>query len=116
MSAVRAERSSRPDLPPFYGDLRRWGLIHADALALLKQLPGSSVDAVVTDPPYGLNFNNQAWDGGGLADGLGFQAFTRWWSEHLVRVLKPGGYVAAFGAPRTVHRLVAGLELSLIHI
>jgi len=96
--------------PPLYGDLRRWALIHADALVLLAQLPASSIDAVVTDPPYGLNFNNQAWDGGRLADGLGFQAFTRWWAEQVIRVLKPGGYVAAFGAPRTVHRLVAGFE------
>lgn len=96
--------------PPLYGDLQRWGLVHADALGLLADLPAESVDAIVTDPPYGLNFNNQAWDGGRLADGLGFQTFTRWWAEHVVRVLKPGGYVAAFGAPRTVHRLVAGFE------
>ena len=26
------------------------------------------------------------------------------------RVLKPGGYLLAFGAPRTFHRLVAGIE------
>ena len=97
-------------LPPLYGDLRRWGLVHADALELLGALPAASLDAIVTDPPYGLSFNNQPWDGGHLADGLGFQAFTRWWAEHVFRVLKPGGYVAAFGAPRTVHRLVAGFE------
>jgi len=95
---------------PLYGDLRRWGLIHADALALLAELPAASVDAVVTDPPYGLSFKGERWDGGSLADGRGFQEFTRWWAEHVVRVLRPGGYVAAFGAPRTVHRLVAGFE------
>lgn len=102
--------SGQTNRPPLYGDLRRWGLIHADALGLLADLPAASVDAIVTDPPYGLNFNNQPWDGGRLADGLGFQAFTRWWAEQVIRVLRPGAYVAAFGAPRTVHRLVAGLE------
>ena len=38
------------------------------------------------------------------------QAFTAWWATELERVLMPGAYVAAFGAPRTVHRLVAGIE------
>lgn len=99
-----------PHQPPLYGDLRRWGLIQADALALLKQLPAASVDAVVTDPPYGLAFKREQWDGGALADGLGLHAFTRSWAEQVARVLKPGGYLAAFGAPRTVHRLVAGIE------
>ncbi len=93
MSAVLARRSSRPDLPPLYGDLRRWGLVQADALALLKQLPANSVDAVVVDPPYGLGFKGEHWDGGSLADGRGFQEFTAWWAEQVVRVLKPGGFV-----------------------
>lgn len=110
MSAISARRTPRPALPPLYGDLRRWGLIQADALALLTQLPANSVDAVVTDPPYGLAFKHQHWDSGRLADGLGLQAFTSGWAEQVARVLKPGGYLAAFGAPRTVHRLVAGIE------
>lgn len=96
--------------PPLYGDRQRWALIEADALALLGQLPPNSIDAVVTDPPYGLAFNGEHWDGGSLADGHGFQAFTNWWAAYLLRALKPGGHVAAFGAPRTVHRLVAGFE------
>ena len=57
-------------------------------------LPTASVDAIVTDPPYGLNFRGETWDGGSLADGLGFQAFTRSWAEQATRVLKPGGYLA----------------------
>jgi len=96
--------------PPLYGDLRRWALVQADAVTLLAQLPDASVDAIVTDPPYGLNFDNQAWDGGTLADGLGFQVFSRVWAEQARRVLRPGGYLVSFGAPRTVHRLVAGVE------
>jgi DNA modification methylase len=106
----RQVTASPPALPPLYGELRRWGLIQADALGLLHQLPDASVDAIVTDPPYGLSFGGHGWDGGSIRDGLGFQAFTRWWAEPTLRVLKPGGYLAAFGAPRTVHRLVAGLE------
>jgi DNA modification methylase len=107
--SVRADRRSTP-LPVLYGDLRRWGLIAADSLTLLAAFPDASVDAVVTDPPYGLNFNQQAWDGGALANGEGFQAFTAAWATELRRVLKPGAYLAAFGASRTAHRLIAGIE------
>ena len=109
MTAV-ARRTPAAALPPLYGDRRHWALIEADALALLGQLPPNSIDAVVTDPPYGLAFNGEHWDGGSLADGHGFQAFTNWWAAYLLRALKPGAHVAAFGAPRTVHRLVAGFE------
>jgi site-specific DNA-methyltransferase (adenine-specific) len=102
--------AARRGRPPLYGDLRRWGLVQADALWLLSELPSASVDAIVTDPPYGLNFNNQAWDGGALADGLGYQTFTRAWADQASRVLKPGGYLACLGASRTMHRAVAGIE------
>jgi DNA modification methylase len=103
-------RTAATPRPPLYGDRRRWGLIQADAIRLLAQLPAASVDAIVTDPPYGLSFHDEAWDGGALADGLGFQAFTRAWAELARRVLRPGGYLACFGATRTMHRVVAGVE------
>lgn len=97
-------------LPPLYGDRRRWGLVRADALTLLRQLPDHCVDAVVTDPPYGIGFGGHAWDSGDLEDGAGFQRWTASWTSQLRRILKPGGHLATFGAPRTMHRLVCGVE------
>lgn len=34
-----------------------------DCLEVLKTLPDNSIDAVVTDPPYGIRFMGKAWDG-----------------------------------------------------
>lgn len=39
-----------------------------------------------------------------------FQDWVRQWSSECLRVLKPGGYMLAFGAPRQYHRLAAGIE------
>ena len=70
-------------------------------LDLLARLPDCSVHAVVTDPPYGLSFMGRDWDKA-LPD-------PRTWSECL-RVLRPGGHLVAFGAPRLVHRLTCQIE------
>ncbi len=108
LAASSGGPTDRRALPPIYGDLRRWGLIQADALELLRQLPGASVSAVIADPPYGLSM--ASWDGGTLADGEGFQTFTQCWATEIYRVLRPGAFATVFGSPRTVHRLVTGLE------
>lgn len=96
--------------PSLYGDLRSWALIEADSLELLAQLPDACVDTVVTDPPYGIGFKRATWDGRHLTDPESFERWTSVWAAESLRVLKPGGYLAAFCAPRTVHRLVAGVE------
>jgi site-specific DNA-methyltransferase (adenine-specific) len=38
-------------------------VLHGDCIALLPTFPSASVDAVVTDPPYGLEFMGKEWDG-----------------------------------------------------
>lgn len=83
-------------------------LLHGDNLDLLERLPADSIDAVVTDPPYGLAFMGKEFDK--LGDGPGQQAFHLRWSRAVLRVLKPGGHLIAFGGTRTYHRLAAGLE------
>jgi len=171
-------------------------LFHGDCLDVLRTLPDSSVDAVVTDPPYGLEFMGKDWDGAdgfrrslnpndagrdnafgrtsktspeyrttskasagmmptGYTDGanrlerpshLGglnpkcrncdhwqrggnpcacdvpdfpnerlprlhdFQVWCEAWSVECLRVLKPGGYMLAFGGTRTSHRLACAIE------
>jgi DNA modification methylase len=112
-------------------------LYHGDCLDVLRTLPDCSVDAVVTDPPYGLEFMGKDWDKfgdvvrdpadvGGFQDGTGgnpysrsrirfgvgpgFQQWCEAWSVECLRVLKPGGHLLAFGGTRTSHRLACAIE------
>jgi hypothetical protein len=76
-------------------------VIHGDCLDVLPTLPAAAVDAIVTDPPYGLEFMGRGWDG--AVPGVAY------WAQAL-RVLKPGGHLLAFGGTRTAHRLAVAVE------
>lgn len=103
----------------------------ADALDVLPTLPDASVDAVVCDPPYGLADHHPrviaealaAWLGGDRAyvpDGPGGFMNRAWdrfvpppavWDECL-RVLRPGGHLLAFAAPRTADLMGLSIRLA----
>jgi len=150
-------------------------LYHGDCIEVMRTLPAESVHAVVTDPPYGLEFMGKDWDGADgfrrslneadagrdsvfgrtskkapeyntgrgvrvaqeRADemtpagtghatsagpylaarvdsirvaGLPFQEWCTAWATEALRVLKPGGYMVAFGGSRTWHRLASAVE------
>lgn len=76
-------------------------VIHGDCLDVMRGMDAASVDAIVTDPPYGLAFMGKAWDHG--VPGVPF------WDAAL-RVAKPGTYLLAFGGTRTYHRLACAIE------
>ena len=76
-------------------------IIHGDALEVLKGMADNSVDAVVTDPPYGISFLGHKWDYD--------VPTTELWVECL-RVLKPGGHLLAFAGTRTQHRMAVRIE------
>jgi site-specific DNA-methyltransferase (adenine-specific) len=116
---------------------QRFILHPGDCLKVLDTLDENSVDAVVTDAPYHLTsivkrfgaesaapakdytgekagatgayarasrgFMGKTWDGGDIA----FRPET--WAK-VLRVLKPGGHLIAFGGTRTYHRLGCAIE------
>ncbi len=74
-----------------------------DCLDVLKTMDESSVDSIVTDPPYELGFMGKEWDSTGIANNVEL------WRECL-RVLKPGGHLLAFSGTRTYHRMASAIE------
>ena len=106
-------------------------LLNCDCMEAMRNMADNSIDAVVTDPPYGLvsiqkrfgkkgsapaqfgkdgsfarlskGFMGKEWDGSGIEYSVEF------WSE-VLRVLKPGGYLLSFGGSRTYHRMACAIE------
>lgn len=76
-------------------------LHHGNCLDILRTMPDASIDAVVTDPPYGLSFMGKRWD-------YDVPSVEIW--EQCLRVLKPGGYLLAFAGTRTQHRMAVRIE------
>jgi site-specific DNA-methyltransferase (adenine-specific) len=81
--------------------IQRAQMIHGDCLDVLRLLPPDSVDAIVTDPPYGLSFMGKKWD-------YDVPRVDVW--RECLRVLKPGGHLLAFAGTRTQHRMVVNIE------
>jgi DNA modification methylase len=103
----------------------------ADSRDVIASMPDCCIDACVTDPPYALTstikrwantprteatmpkvpvyaratagFMGQKWDTGDTAFDPEF------WAD-VLRVLRPGAHLLAFGGTRTYHRLACAIE------
>lgn len=100
---------------------------HGDAAQHVQTLPTESIDAVITDPPYGLAARTDIHELLGCwlenkpflndAAGYGGEDWDHsvpgpdFWT-HAYRALKPGGHVLAFAAPRTMHLTAIALQLA----
>lgn len=107
-------------------------VIHGDCIEAMSRMAENLIDAVVTDPPYhlqssskrfansprsestessaagpfkrhGAGFMNQRWDGGDIA------MRPETWAT-VLRVMKPGAHLVAFGGTRTHHRIWCAIE------
>lgn len=93
-------------------------LIHGDCLEALKTLPDESVDAIITDPPYGTNEEGKNKLNGFTSTGAVVFAHE-WdkvlpldWLKEAVRVLKAGGAVIAWTDTKRTETLWNAFEVA----
>ena len=114
-----------------YSENENYKLYNGNMLDMLDVIKPNSIDSIVTDPPYGLTsitkrfgkensapaqygkdgafgrlskgFMGKEWDGSGIEYNI-----ETW--EKCYEVLKPGGYLLAFGGSRTYHRIACAIE------
>lgn len=72
-----------------------------DCLIGMRGIATDSIDAIVTDPPYGISFMGKMWD----YEVPGVEI----WSE-CIRILKPGGHLISACGTRTQHRMAVNIE------
>jgi len=108
-------------------------IICDNCVRVMRKFPDNSIDSIVTDPPYGLEFMGKDWDklgasieptstsaGGALAYssarvryGKSVKSMQQWhykWAKECLRVAKPGAFMFVFGGTRTHHRLMVAIE------
>ena len=76
-------------------------LYKGDCLEKLGEIQSAYVDAIITDPPYGLSFMGKKWD-------YEVPSIDIW--KECLRVLKPGGHLLSFSSARTYHRMACNVE------
>jgi DNA modification methylase len=114
-----------------YSENKDYKLYQGNMLDMLEVIEPNSIDSVITDPPYGLTsitkrfgkedsaecqygkdgsfarlsrgFMGKEWDGSGIEYNI-----ETW--QKCYEVLKPGGYLLAFGGSRTFHRIACAIE------
>jgi len=114
-----------------YSSNKHYKLYNGNMLDMREVIEAESIDSIVTDPPYGLTsivkkfgsenskpageakdgsfarlskgFMGKTWDGSGIEYNV--EAWRR-----CYEVLKPGGYLLAFGGSRTFYRIACAIE------
>ena len=76
-------------------------IINNNCLIALKEMEDNSIDSIVSDPPYGINFMGKKWD-------YDVPSVEVW--QECLRVLKPGGHALIACGTRTQHRMAVNLE------
>ena len=77
-------------------------IVCGDNLTVMKMFEDNCIDAIVTDPPAGINFMNRHWD----SDKGGRDQWIEWMcgvSKECLRIAKPGAHALVWALPRTSH-------------
>ena len=66
-------------------------ILLGDCKEVMKEMPSDCIDEMVTDPPYGYSFMQNAWD-------VDVPSVEIW--QECLRIMKPGAFGFVFSAPR----------------
>jgi site-specific DNA-methyltransferase (adenine-specific) len=102
------------------GPFREDTLYEGDTLTLLPQVPDGSVDLIVTDPPFAIDFKAQRLNynriGSNVLEGYReipeeeYGEFTRQWIAEAARVLSPTGSMYIFSGWNRLRDILAGID------
>jgi site-specific DNA-methyltransferase (adenine-specific) len=81
--------------------MKDYQIICDNNINAMKELPNNSIDACITDPPYGMEIAGVGWD-------HNVPPVDTW--KEVYRVLKPGAFVLSFCAPEFYHRMAVNVE------
>lgn len=106
-------------------------IFHQDCQAGLQTLQDSSIDCIITDPPYFIDGMGNEWNDKSLQDkvkksgvigglpigmkfdrmqGVSLQEFMNPIAKELFRILKPGGFCIVFSQARLYHRMAMSFD------
>ncbi|WP_394990889.1 DNA methyltransferase, partial [uncultured Helicobacter sp.] len=112
---------------------KRYEIFHKDSQIGLQALQDSSIDCIITDPPYFIDGMGNEWNDeilqtkakksgviGGLPIGMKFdrmqgvrlQEFMNPIANELFRILKPGGFCIVFSQARLYHRMAMSFDMA----
>jgi site-specific DNA-methyltransferase (adenine-specific) len=102
------------------GAFRTDTLYQGDALTLLPDLPDGTVDLIVTDPPFAIDFRAQRLNynrkGANVLEGYHeipeeeYGEFTRQWIAEAARVLSPAGSMYIFSGWNRLRDILEGID------
>jgi len=103
-------------LGPFFPDT----LYEGDALTLMPRVPDGSIDLIVTDPPFAIDFKAQRLNynrtGSNVLEGYHeipeeeYGDFTRQWIGEAARVLAPTGSMYIFSGWNRLRDILEGID------
>jgi len=81
--------------------MNTYNLICSNNITAMRAMAENSIDACITDPPYGMEIAGVGWD-------HDVPPVETW--QEVYRVLKPGAFVLSFCAPEFYHRMAVNVE------
>jgi DNA modification methylase len=81
--------------------MKKYELICDDNISAMKNIDKNTIDACITDPPYGMEIAGADWD-------HSVPPVEVW--DEVYRILKPGAFLLSFCSPQLYHRMASAVD------